>query len=506
MAAVVAALPNTEKTEMHGSGMSGPVVVAHNEASNDSQPESAAAVPLGELKVAASAGGDQSDQAHELVNQVERLKERIDQLEREQDTIKEAAKHDHGDSKGLLLNLPAENPPAAGTSNIPQDGIGHERHPVHSARGLSLSGGITVIAQGSANNRAEFGGNGAETAYSTDLYMEGPIGEHGAFLLRFDVQQGAGLTRLPPVFTNADGNTNGTNNDLESYTNPESLNINEARIEQRWLQDSLTFTIGQIDLTSYFDQNNFANKETIQYITQQFNNNPTIDWGGSGNFFGGGAVIDARMTNNVTASLLLFEGNGNYINYFDNPWIGAQVAIGSHLWEGRGGNYRIYGWKRNTPHCMNASAPEMLLNCDLIPVADQVQIKDSNQGAGMSFDQEISDSLGVWGRLGYQDKDVSQFDKALQFGVVRTHIFAGRPKDSLALGYGATFPSDRYKNATGFSKTEQYLEVYYKYVLSGDGSTTGFHLSPDLQVVANPGGNDNIDPTFVYGVRLQSHF
>lgn len=375
--------------------------------------------------------------------------------------------------------------------------------PVFSTFGIKISGGITGIFQGSLGNQKEFGGNGVGGDFSADLSLDGSIGDKGSFRLRFDFEYGAGLTDFPPVFTSPDGNPTGPNNDVETFI-PKDI-VNEAWYSHRLFKDYLEITLGKIDLTGYFDQNNYANKETIQYIAQAFNNNNAIDWGGSANFFGLGIVLTAHPTKASAVTLGWFQGDGSYKSLFDHPFLIGQLSFTTR-WAGREGNYRFYGWGKLTPHCRSKSDPTVFLGCESVDSADQVRIGGSNIGAGVSLDQKLSDSVGLWARLGFQDPDVSQFDKAFSLGISVSGQIIGRCADVLGLGYGVGFPSSSYKNATGFSDAEHYIEIYYKFVVIGDGSTIGFHLSPDFQLVFNPGGNGSVHPVIVPGLRAQFHF
>ncbi len=378
-----------------------------------------------------------------------------------------------------------------------------EDPPIFRTFGIKIRGGITGIVQGSLNNRKEFGGNGAAGEFSADLSLDGSIGDKGSFRLRFDFEHGPGLTDFPPVFTNPDGKTTGPNNDVETFMSEDILN--EARYTHRLFGDFLEITLGKIDLTGYFDQNSYANDETFQYIAQAFNNNNAIDWGGSVNFFGVGAVLTAHPTRALAVTLGWFQGDKGYKSFFDRPFLAGQLSLTTH-WAGREGNYRIYSWTRRTPHCRSTSDPTAFLSCDLISPIDQIRIKGGNTGVGLSLDQQLSDSLGFWTRLGFQDPDVSQFDKAFSVGLVASASAIGRPNDALGVAYGISFPSSSYEDATGFSDIEHYAEIYYKFVVSGDGSTTGFHLTPDLQIVVNPAGNGAVHPVFVPGLRAQFSF
>ena len=375
--------------------------------------------------------------------------------------------------------------------------------PIFKTFGINISGGLTGIFQGSLGNRKEFGGNGGAVEFSADLLLDGSIDDNGFFRLRFDFEHGAGLTDFPPVFTNPNGNTTGPNNDVETFI-PKDI-VNEAWYTHRLFGDLIEITLGKIDLTGYFDQNRYANKETIQYIAQAFNNNNAIDWGGSVNFFGVGAVLTAHPTRASAITLGWFQGDGNYKSLFDHPFLIGQLRFTTH-WIGKEGNYRFYGWGRLTPHCRNKSDPTVFLNCNLVDSADQIRIRGSNIGVGVSLDQQLSDSVGFWARLGFQNPDVSQFDKAFSTGVVTSGALIGRPNDALGIAYGIVLPSSDYKKATGFSNIEHYAEIYYKFVITGDGFTTGFHLTPDIQLVINPGGNGSVHPVIVPGLRAQFHF
>ncbi len=400
-----------------------------------------------------------------------------------------------------LLILLLDSPSQAGEIESLKKKV--EGLPVLSTFGVKISGGLTGIFQGSLGNPKEFGGNGAGGDFSADLSLNGSVGDNGSFRLRFDFEYGAGLTDFPPVFTNPDENPTGPNNDVKTFI-PKDI-VNEAWYTHRLFGEYLEITLGKIDFTGYFDQNNYANKETIQYIAQAFNNNNAIDWGGSINFFGLGFVLTAHPTKASAITLGWFQGDGNYKSLFDHPFLMGQLSFTTH-WSGREGNYRFYGWGRLTPHCRSKSDITVFLNCDLVDSGDQIRISGNNIGVGVSLDQKLSGSVGFWARLGFQDPDVSQFDKAFSVGIAISGLLINRSADVLGLGYGIGFPSNSYKDATGFSDAEHYVEIYYKFVVCGDGSTIGFHLSPDFQLVANPGGNGAIHPVFVPGLRAQFHF
>ena len=304
-----------------------------------------------------------------------------------------------------------------------RDGEAHKLHPVHSTKEVKIAGGFTGIIQGTVNNERQFGGNSVQGNMSVDLYAEFPVQEDGLFLLRLDVEQGAGLTDLPPLFTNPDGNPTGTNADVETWDSSQ-VHLVEARYEQKFRNDFLELIFGQIDVTSFFDANNLANSETTQYIAQHFVNNATIDWGLSENFYGPGVIFISHPSDSLDISAGWFEGEGNYNDMFQNPFLIGQVNLKTGH-DNHAGSYRFYLWTRQTPHCQSASDPAKFLDCSLLDPADRITLKSENTGVGMSIDQRMSPQWGIWARAGYQDPDVSQFDRSF-----RASCAASRPRST----------------------------------------------------------------------------
>lgn len=383
------------------------------------------------------------------------------------------------------------------------DGEGHKLHPLHSAYGARVAGGYTAVVQGTLGNERRYGGDGADAAMSADLYLELPVEDRGLFLLRLDLQQGAGLTRLPPLFTAPNGNPTGPNADVESWNSAE-LHVAEARYEHSWGDGTRTVVVGHIDLTAYFDNNEFANSETTQYLAQQFVNNAAIEWGGNDNFYGPGLVFLMEPRAHLELALGWFEGDGDYAEMFRRPFLIGQLELKTGA-ERRKTHYRVYAWQRQTPHCRSAADPALFADCALVAAADRIPLQDNNTGFGLSLDRELEGGWGLWGRVGYQDPDVAQFSQSYSLGAVKTGV-AGRVHDRLGLGYGVNLPSGAYETATAHGAAEHYLELYYKYVWYGDGVGRGIHLTPDLQFVTQPAGDGQRDTLLIPGLRLQVHF
>ncbi|MBI5902248.1 MAG: carbohydrate porin [Deltaproteobacteria bacterium] len=377
------------------------------------------------------------------------------------------------------------------------DGLGHRLHPIHSIYGLKISGGLTVTAQ-KADNLKEAGDRGA-TAVSADIVMESPVGRDGRVVAVFDFQRGAGLKNLPPFFTSPNGNPTGPNNDIESFNN-DSVHVAQFYYE-RAITPGLVASVGQLDPTAYFDINGFANSERTQFLANGFVNNPAVEFGGSDNFYGPGFRLTYGAAGFLDITLGAFEGNGDYNDPFDSPFLMAEADFKLKPM-GRDGNYRIYYWDRQGRQDLAYTANPN----------DAGLLKAENKGVGVSIDQKITDSFGVWLRAGVQREKVAWFNRYVGGGVNLAGVLPGRDEDAVGFGYGASLMGKDYKDYktvadAGFEAgVEHYFELYYNISVDKGPHDRGLHISPDIQYVVNPGGDRRAENLFIYGLRLQASF
>lgn len=360
-----------------------------------------------------------------------------------------------------------------------------EVYPLQTLRKTRLSGGLTFIVQGALNNEKRFGGNRADGSFSLDLILESEIRKNGLMIVRGDFMRGDGLTRLPGFFA---GGVNADIEDLKQngtfQENPGTFNLIEALYEQTWDDERYRLSFGQMDPTSYFDQNAFANSETFQFLSPMFVNNIAILFGGDANGYGPGLVAHVHPVEILALSVGFFEGDGQYDDMMDQPFWIVEFELESYRGDLEG-HYRFIYWSNES-------------NQNTISGTPVTQTR--NKGFALSFDQEITKKLGLWARFGTQDGAVSRFEYSASIGLQRKVFFGPHP-GTFGLAYGRTFISDAYEQASALNKDEQVLEVYYNM-----DAGQGFHLAPDVQYIKNPGGDGSIDPITVYGVRMQLNF
>jgi len=125
-----------------------------------------------------------------------------------------------------------------------------------------------------------------------------------------------------------------------------------------------------------------------------------------------------------------------------------------------------------------------------------------NVAVYFNFDQWIyqeeadpSQGIGIFGRFGWGRGDVNAVEYFYSCGIGGKGILPGRDADTFGLGYYYADLSDEMPSM--FHK-EAGVELFYNIEV-----TPNCHVTPDFQVIFNPGGTNDEDLALVWGVRLQ---
>lgn len=419
------------------------------------------------------------------------MRKRIETLEKRTEELEKTMKEEHGP----LLKEISEH---INTIDRELDMVDYRTARIKAlkekAAAFSIGGDLSLFIQGILKNSQGYMKK-ADASYSGDLFLIAPAGPYGNVYFRGDIGQGKGIAPyLPPTFS-------GPNADLE---------FNEAKFElvEAWywtefpipdIRDKrLELTLGKMDPTALFDTNKAANSETNQFLANIFVNNLALEFGGDANGYGAGLSMAYRFTSiynkglKVVGRIGMFEGDGNFKDVLDNPFLIAELDIWRPYY-GLNGNYRIYGWGNEKKHT------------DLL---DSSKDNLSNKGIGMSIDQQISDDITLFARYGMQDEDVSKFGRVFTAGGQIIGNSWRRANDVIGIAYGASHVTDKYKKASlrldGYAANadfEHYIEAYYKY-----WANKNLSISPDIQCIVNPGGDNSKDNIFIYGARMQVTF
>lgn len=374
---------------------------------------------------------------------------------------------------------------------------------------IAIGADATFVLQGTPN--ANNAGTGEDSifnaSWSSDIEIQKVFENWGLAFIHLEPGLGDTIEPDLQVFSNVNRDANDTGG---------SPDISEVWYEHYFFDKKIALTGGKLDFTVYFDQNEYANDETTQFLGHIFRNSPVIEFP-SDNTLGFHGHIHMDQLKFLAFDVGYFNADATWRHVFDHGFYMGQVNfrpielfpdIDQDKWNG---NYRVYFWINDRFH-------EKLAKEDN---AISEKTKMLNWGFGLSCDQALTDVFGVFTRFGWQRPDIlpaginladAHDNPTLEWswstGAQMTGKYWNREDDVLACAVGQVFPSKKWKNsaANNYCAGEGHVELYYKCQLN-----KCLAISPDFQFIWNPYGvseswqNDN-DLIFVYGARAQVDF
>jgi len=365
--------------------------------------------------------------------------------------------------------------------------------PIKLIEGFDIGAGATMVVQGTNNVNVEDNtkkSSRTDGSYSADITIGKEFQEiSGKAFLHLEAGQGAGLEDDLTLFSNV-------NRDADDDQN---VRVAELWYEQALFKDRVALTFGKIDPTVYFDNNEVANDETTQFLSNMFKTNSAIEFPDNTVALRAAVMPVDWLELNYGA----FNTNGNWDEIADNLFHVGQVTFKTNFFD-LPGNYRFLGWQNRAHHTK---------------WLDMEKQKEDMYGFALSFDQKVHDIVTLFARYGWQDPKVFNPDIMasgdLNYSLKQSWStgleIEGKPwhreNDVIAFAVGQVIPSKDYKRAFDPElncKDEGHLEAYYRIHINDHLS-----ISPDLQYIWDPFGKDIADDTnsvFVGGMRAQVDF
>lgn len=247
-----------------------------------------------------------------------------------------------------------------------------------------------------------------------------------------------------------------------------ALNLREAWIRTELFNQSVALTVGQLDLTNYFDNNAVANDETSQFISDALVNDPAL--GLSANGLGAAAIfntggpftfkVGVQQSDPTATSLSTSLFTLGEVEYLVTPFGLPE------------GHYRVWGRLDNSTG-------------------------SDRTGWGVSADQKITPSITVFGRYG--NGYIGGLEGRLAFwstGLGFSGDMAINPLDSWGVGFART----DIETGPFAGPNEKLVEGFYNLRL-----TEHFALSFMLQYVYESFITDDAD-YILPGVRMAVEF
>jgi high affinity Mn2+ porin len=149
-----------------------------------------------------------------------------------------------------------------------------------------------------------------------------------------------------------------------------------------------------------------------------------------------------------------------------------------------------------------------------------VRAYQNRPGVSVNLAQQVTDTVGVFGRAGLADGNVEPWDntdcdRTVEAGVSLNGKPWKRPDDRIGIGgvingisaiHAAYFNDGGVGIVIGDGKLPHYgpeeiIETYYKYAISAH-----MEISLDYQCIRNPSYNTQRGPVNVFGGRFHFHF
>ena len=285
-----------------------------------------------------------------------------------------------------------------------------------------------------------------------------------------------------------------------------TADVTQLYYQQNLFDEKLRIRVGKIDLTGCFecrgcpgsfDGNTFANDETAQFMNAALVNNPTVpfpqeglaavlhvqpdDW-----WYLSAGIADAQADARETGLATTFHDEDYFFSIIE---VGVTPEIKAPNGPLRG-TVRVGLWY-DPQDKTRSSGSTKRDDAGVYLSADQVVMKEND-------DRADTQGLGVFGRLGYADHDVSAVRCFWCAGAQYQGLLPTRDDDVVAFGMA----QGRLTKSAGFTETnETVTEVYYNAAVTG-----WLSISPSVQYVVNPGGVNTVKDAVIFGLRAQIAF
>jgi len=235
---------------------------------------------------------------------------------------------------------------------------------------------------------------------------------------------------------------------------------------------SLAVTLGVIDATDYLDDNAFSNDEYGQFMNEAFVNSPQ-------GFLPGydlGAALALEVGRWSARAVVMEIGKNDAGNSF--AFYGGQLAyrLVTPLGEG---NYRVVVVGTDREFLDPTSTREERL-----------------LAGGLSFDQQLGETFGVFLRSGWQSECAAvDYDAAYSAGINIRGAAWGRENDNVGAAYGYLSGGNQGLRATHVAEAYYRLVLFEHIGLTADAQ----YMFDDLRAGGGPRG-------FIFGLRATAEF
>ena len=400
-------------------------------------------------------------------------------------------------------------------------------------KGILFDLDVTQLLQGNAH-----GGRDTNNAFrysgSADYYLKLDTARMGLWpggLFAFHGETKIGDNVNPKVGSLMAPNYQGL---LPVPGDPGTTTLSEFYFMQA-LSEQFVLVAGKIDGTQLADQNAFASNHRTQFMNAGLRINPVLFYGVPYTTMVAGAVwlptkwlqvVTAVADNDqegaatMTGFNTTFHGRDWYTvtqeydftwKPFDKTghqrfgWFWTSRDFAELSGDGRIQFPRVIGPRVIPRQLVPRWARVLRFGNQVYSLTDPETSADT-WGLYYNFDQYLfteaedpEQGVGIFGRFGYGGEP-NIFEEFYSLGVSGKGSIPTRDRDTWGIGYYCASITDDINPAFGLN-SEQGVEMYYNIEI-----TPWCHVTPDLQVIVDPGGSSKQDTAIVYGLRVQVTF
>ena len=264
--------------------------------------------------------------------------------------------------------------------------------------------------------------------------------------------------------------------------------VDKTYVEFTIMDRAMTFDVGKIDTKDFFDRNAVANDYKSQFFAEPLVQNGSIPFPSKGLgirakcqpsdfWYVQAGVFDGNANKREMGFRTGFDGEGDMVTM-------AEVGFHPNLFNKKG-NYRFMAWHGNK-------------DADYLDGSGRT--KSDDLGFAMSLDQDLSDKFTAFFRYGWANDKLNELEDFFSFGGQIKEPIEGRKDDVFAVGY-----VNGLRSSDGLTRDDKrqinLVETYYS--IKVNKNTT---ISPNLQLIMNPGGETGESPATALGVRCKVKF
>jgi len=283
----------------------------------------------------------------------------------------------------------------------------------------------------------------------------------------------------------------------------------------------LTFTAGKFGVADIFDNNRYTHDPRTQFLNWALMNSGAWDYPADTRGYTWGLTVEfTRDAWSLRGAVVMvpYEANGLQMDTHVDQANGLMLENEfRYTVQKKTGALRALVFLNNA---RMGSYADALTSPVLVPdVTASRQYGRTKFGFTLGLEQELTDSLGGFARLSWNDGRnetwaFTEIDRSVAFGMVQNGEPWGRRSDEVGTAIvvnGISSPHERYLAAGGRGfilgdgaldyDFEGIAEVYYRFALTREVA-----FSPDYEFVLHPGYNAARGPVHVFGVRAHIEF